>query len=113
MVYRPVQQTGSHDMMTVHLRFANPTGMVELVRERIRAIDPMLPIFRVTTSRNSFDSSLGETRQAAAVSGAFGVLALILSAVGVYGLTAYVVGRRTRDIGIRLALRASHLTSRK
>jgi len=107
MVYRPVQQTGSHDMMTLHMRFADPAGMAELVREQIRALDPKLGVFRVTTFEEQLDSSLGETRQVAAVSGGFGVLALILAAVGVYGLTAFVVSRQTRDIGIRLALGAS------
>src|SRR5687768_11381985 len=70
-------------------------------------IAPNLPVFNMTTFEQQLDSSLGQTRRAATLSGGFGVLALILAGNGVYGVTAFAVTTQTKAIGIRLALGAS------
>jgi predicted permease len=107
MLYRPVAQTRSSDPMTLHVRAANdPSTLAAAIRREFHELDPRVALFGITTLDDQLRASFGNTRQAAQLAGSFGVLALVLSGIGVYGVTALAVTRRTRDIGIRLALGA-------
>jgi predicted permease len=112
MIYTPIGQSDEPPArFTVSVRtMQRPASSASTIRETVQSLDEDLVIRYMRTMEEQIDSSLARERALAMLSTAFGLLALLIAVVGLYGLVAYEVTQRVREIGIRLALGASRAT---
>jgi putative ABC transport system permease protein len=96
------------DSFVLHVRTeGDPRAILEPVRKVLRSIDAQMPFYQTSTLAEEVDRSLWQERLVAALASCFGVFAMLLSGITLYSILAYFVGRRQREIGLRIALGAA------
>jgi ABC-type antimicrobial peptide transport system permease subunit len=107
MMYVPHRQRVGASQMTVLVRTAgDPLAFAPVLRQTAAEIDRRAIVYNIATAQELVDRSLLRERLVASISALFGALAVLLAAVGLYGVLSYGIARRTRELGIRIAIGA-------